>query len=77
MLYNLIEQRRGKEKVVMIDELSKVNHRKRNLENCQRKGIRNQRIVYVVQPSQTNVKFKQRSHNCNKGGKEQLPKRVI
>lgn len=51
MLYDLIQKKRGKETIIMTDELSKVNDRVKTLRRSQRKGIKGQRIEYSISPS--------------------------
>lgn len=48
MLYQLIKKHRGKETVVMTDEMKLVNDRKKQLSQSQRGGIRGQRVEYLV-----------------------------
>jgi hypothetical protein len=48
MLYNLIKKYRGNETVVMTDQLSLVNDRKKQLSASQRGGIRGQKVQYFV-----------------------------
>lgn len=51
MLYNLIQKRKGKETVVMTDELPKVNDRLDTLRKSLRKGIKGQKVTFLVRPA--------------------------
>lgn len=74
MLYDLIKKCRGKETVVMTDQFRKVNDQMKKLRDCQRKGIKGQRVEYLVRPApETNEKFKQKPHNLNLSGGPRLP----
>jgi transposase-like protein len=48
VLYHLIKKHRGKEEVVMTDQFKLVNDRKRQLLSSQRKGVKGQRVEYIV-----------------------------
>lgn len=48
MLYQLVKKYRGKETVVMTDEYKLVNDKKVQLLQSQRKGIRGQRVEYMI-----------------------------
>ena len=48
MLHNLIKKYRGKETIVMTDEYKKVNDKKKQLLDSQRKGIKGQRVEYLI-----------------------------
>ena len=77
MLYDLVQRRRGKETVVMTDELSKVNDRMKTLRKCQRKGIKGNRVEYSVRPSQEAAKYKQKPHGYDpSGGGHASPARI-
>lgn len=69
MLYNLIKKWRGKETVVMTDELPKVNDHKKKISSSQRKGIKGQRVEYIILPAEKDQeKFKQPPHNIHLSG---------
>lgn len=79
MLYNLIQKRRGKETVVMTDELPKVRDRMKQLRGSQRKGVgRNQdRVEYRVEPAtDDDEKYKKPPHDMYLGGQPRKHPRV-
>lgn len=77
MLYDLVQKRRGRETVVMTDELSKVNDRMKTLRKSQRKGIKGNRVEYSVRPSEALGKYKEKPHSYNpSGGGHAEPARV-
>ena len=58
MLYNLIRKWRGKETLMMTDDLSKVNDKRKKLLMSQRKGIKGQQVTYTVKPAEVDdVKY--------------------
>ena len=60
MLYDLVKKWRGKESVVMTDQLRKVNSEAKRLRDSQR-GMK---VEYFVRPSEeTTEKFKQKPNN--------------
>ena len=67
MLYDLIQTRKGKETVMMTDELSKVNKRMAALRKSQRTGIKNQKVEYRVQSSEQEAKFKKKPSKSWRG----------
>lgn len=77
MLYNLIQLRKGKEIVVMTDNLPKVNQRMKTLRSSQRRGIKKQKVEYKIQlADDTQEKYKQSPHNLNLAGERSQPKRI-
>ncbi len=78
MLYDLVQKRRGKETIVMTDELAKVRNRMVKLRGSQRKGIKGDAVSYSLRPSaETTVKFKQAPHKLNLSGRGQAgPPRI-
>ncbi len=61
MLYNLIQIRRGKSKVVMTDSLTKVRSRMKTLRQSQRTGIKGERVKYETKPAdESTEKFKEK-----------------
>jgi len=64
MLYDLIQKRRGKEKIVMTGDLSKVNDKMRQLRKSQAKGIgkKNDRVEYWVEQSTETLKSNFKPH---------------
>jgi len=74
MLYHLIKKHRGKEEIVMTDQLSKVNDWKKKIASSQRKGVKNQRVEYIVIPAgDDNEKYKKAPHNLNLSGQPRRP----
>ena len=71
MLYNLIKRWRGKEAVVMTDQLPKVNDYKKKISSSQRKGVKGQRVEYFIVPAEEgdNEKYKMPSHNIDLSGR--------
>lgn len=65
MLYDIIQKRRGKEKIVKTDELSKC----RNFISRMPKiiGRRRDRIEYRLEKSNSNIKMKYKSVGYNDG----------
>ena len=59
-LYDLIQVRRGHTKIVITDSWANVQKRKNTLSNCQRKGIRGDKVKYSISPSDSEVKFKEK-----------------
>lgn len=77
MLYNLIQSRKGKQTIVMTDNLTKVNNRLKTLRNSQRKGIKGEKVIYTIAPTDNNVKFRQKPHDGSYlSGDHQIPKKV-
>lgn len=77
MMYELVQTKRGKEKVVLIDQLSKVNDRMKTLRSSHRKGIRGEKVTYFVRESTETEKYKKKPNNMNLSGDGSgLPKRV-
>lgn len=74
MLYNLIQKRRGKETVVMTDQLSKVKDRKKTLSASQRKGIKGDKVEYFIQPTTEIAKFQKKPHDPHLSGDRQSPR---
>jgi hypothetical protein len=70
MLYNLIKRYRGKDEIVMTDQLKKVNDWKKKISSSQRKGVKNQRVEYIVVKAaeDDNEKYKKSPHNLNLSG---------
>ena len=52
MLYHLVKKYRGTETVVMTDQLTKINNRKKQLSASQRKGVRGQKVEYSIRPAE-------------------------
>jgi len=74
MLYSLIKKYRGDETVVMTGELSKVNKYKKRMADCQRKGVKGQRVEYTIRPAEDGEeKYKQKPHNLNLSGQPRRP----
>jgi hypothetical protein len=48
MMYALQKTYKGKTEIIMVDTYAKVNSRKRVLEQSQRKGIKGNRVDYLV-----------------------------
>jgi hypothetical protein len=63
MMYDLIQTRKGKETVMMTDTLPKVNDRMRTLRSSQRKGIKGEKVVYTVRPSENTDKFRRKAYS--------------
>lgn len=77
MLYDLVQSRKGRETVFMTDELPKVRDRMMELRQSQRRGIRNQRVIYSIRPStETTEKFKKAPHRIDLSGDRQTPVRI-
>lgn len=69
MLYDLVQKRRGKETVVMTDELPKVNSRMKTLRQSQRRGVKGDKVEYSTRPAEEgNEKFYQKPHRLNLSG---------
>lgn len=69
MLYNLIQRRRGKETVVMTDELPKIQDRVKTLRKSHRKGIKGDAITYhIVHAPLDEEKYRRKPHNLNLSG---------
>jgi hypothetical protein len=63
-LYDLIQKRRGKETIMMTDTLPKVNDRMKQLRSSQRKGIKGDKVVYSVRPSEEQTeKFRRKAYS--------------
>lgn len=60
MLYNLIQTRRGREKVFMTDTLPKINARMKALHSSQRKGVAGDKVTYSVKPTTETEKYRQK-----------------
>jgi len=52
MLYHLIKKWRGKEQVMMTDELPKVNDRMKTLKAGYRKGIKGMKVEFILRPAE-------------------------
>jgi hypothetical protein len=66
MLYNLIKKWRGKEEVMMTDELTKVNDRMKTLKKSSRKGVKGQRVEFFIQEAaEDDEKFRKEPHYPN------------
>lgn len=76
MLYDLIRTFRGKETIVMTDQLSKVNDRMKTLRSSQNNGIRGQKVAYSVRESVEREKYKLKPNRWDASGKDCNPKRV-
>jgi hypothetical protein len=63
VLYDLVEKRRGKETVVMTDELPKVNDRLRTLRKSLRNGVRGQKVNFSVRQATKTDKFRKPPHD--------------
>lgn len=73
MLFNLIETKRGKDTVIMTDQLKVVNKRKATLIA----SLRGKNIQFKVVPADTNVKFSRKPHDGSwREGKSATPKRI-
>lgn len=68
MLYELVKIFKGKEEVIMIGELAKINDRKNKARSSERSGIKGQRTAYLVRPSQTNEKYKKSPNKMDLSG---------
>ncbi len=78
MLYNLIQKRRGKETVMMTDSLTKVNARRKMLLASQRKGIKGEKAIYTIIPTDETDKYKKpsRGESWRAGGYADNPARI-
>lgn len=74
MLHDLVQVRRGKETVMMTDELPKVNDRMKTLRACQRKGIKGQRVRYFIRESVEDTKFKKAPHDITLTPSGKIPR---
>lgn len=63
LLYDLIQTRRGKETIMMTDTLPKVNDRMKKLRSSQRKGIKGDKVVYTVCPSENPFPFRRKAYS--------------
>jgi hypothetical protein len=74
--YHLIQRRRGKDTVVMTDELPKVNARRRTLTASHRKGVNGDPVTYRVEAAGDADKFKQKPHDIclHSGGSGRHPR---
>lgn len=75
MLFELVQVKRGKEKVVFVDTLPKVNDRMKTLRASHMRGIRGEKVTYSIRESKQE-KFKQKPHNYNPSGDCQLPRKL-
>ena len=84
MLYNLVQTRRGKETVVMTDQLPKVRDRMKTLRKSQRKGIKKDKVIYAIIPTEeffpfetTPPKYRKKPHSESwRAGGGSEPRRV-
>ena len=63
MLHNLIQTRRGKETIMMTDELPKVRQRMKTLKQSQRKGIKGDKVTYKIVPTDETDKFRRKPYS--------------
>lgn len=78
MLYNLVQTRRGKDSILMTDELPKVRQRMKTLRQSQRKGIKGDKVVYTVVPTDETVKYRRKPYSeaWRAGGYGLNPKKI-
>jgi hypothetical protein len=70
-LYDLIEHRKGKQRVLMTDSYANVRARLKQLKTSHRGGmgmITKTRVNYTIVESGDQTKFYQKPHNPNLGG---------
>ena len=74
MLYNLIKTEKGKDSVVMTDQLPKVKNRMDTLRKSQRK----KNILYKIVPTTETNKFRQKPHDGSyvSGDYPTIPRRI-
>ncbi len=77
MLYKLIKKHRGKETVVMTDELKLVNDKQKQLLASQRNGVKGQRVEYsVVEAPPDTEKYEKLPADTYKSGQRRVHPRV-
>ncbi len=77
MLHNLIKKWKGDETIVMTDELPKINAKRKMLLASQRKGIKGQRVEYIIRAAlPESEKYEKPSHDFYTGGATRRHPRV-
>ncbi len=56
-MHDVICKRKGKEEIVFTGSLPKARDYMKRMRDCQRKGIKNQRVEYSIKPSESNEKY--------------------
>lgn len=74
MLHDLIRKFKGKETVMMTDELPRVKKHKKKLCDSQRHGIVGVRVEYEIRPTNSNEKYKKTPSKMDLSGDRQIPR---
>ncbi len=57
-MFKLVQTRRGRETVFMVDSRKKCQDRMAQLRSSQRTGIRGDKVVYRIEPAEDTEKFR-------------------